>query len=369
MKRFGTRIKSFKKPPLILKKLDEIPENFHYTADQLLPPQDQGQCGSCWSHSIVSSIANRIAIYTNGKTKILLSPQQLMDCCKNNAKGCDGAEVESVCEELKSTGLKIVPRSLYPYEGKNDTCKTVQSDYTVSVADYFPLCGDIQTIGSDTHLKYIENIKTAIIKHGPVSACMEVYKSFMDYDGLTIYEKKPDETVPEGGHAIIIVGYGKTPDGIDYWVCRNSWGATWPPKYTPIYGPGVFFMKMGVNSCSIEELAFSIIPKVTGQNIDTTVIPTPEEASEDGYYDTDAHRFRRHRVDPNPTPDPSKPILVIDLQMIKDFFTLLAIAGCIFLYGFLVYKEFNVVLTSLILVVVTLSSVFFLQEKKILKCF
>lgn len=368
MRKCLTKIKSVEKNPLILKKVD-IPENFHYTADQLLATRDQGNsCGSCYSFAICSSIGNRISIYTNGKIKIPLSTQQIMTCPASSG-GCDGASVEEVLKDLKNTQLQIVPENLYPYEGKKDTCKTVQSDYTVIVADYFPLCGDIQTIGSDIHLKYIENMKQGLFQHGVLVACMEVYKSFMDYDGLTIYEKKPDETVPEGGHAIVIVGYGKTPDGIDYWVCRNSWGATWPPKYTPIYGPGVFFMKAGINNCSIEELAFSIIPKVTGQNIDTTVIPTPEEASVDGYYDTNAHRFRRHRVEPIPTPNPQKPILVIDLQMIKDFFTLLAIGGCIFLYGFLVYKEYNVVLTSLVLVVVTLSSVFFLQEKKILKCF
>ena len=28
-------------------------------------------------------------------------------------------------------------------------------------------------------------------------------------------------------HAIIIVGYGETEDGIKYWVAKNSWGADW----------------------------------------------------------------------------------------------------------------------------------------------
>ncbi|KAK2630984.1 hypothetical protein EUGRSUZ_L03603 [Eucalyptus grandis] len=31
-------------------------------------------------------------------------------------------------------------------------------------------------------------------------------------------------------HAVAIAGYGKTPDGVDYWLLKNSWGETWGEK-------------------------------------------------------------------------------------------------------------------------------------------
>lgn len=45
-------------------------------------------------------------------------------------------------------------------------------------------------------------------------------------------------------HGVVVVGWG-TLNGINYWVVRNSWGATWGQK-------GYILMQRGVNKCMIE---------------------------------------------------------------------------------------------------------------------
>ena len=32
---------------------------------------------------------------------------------------------------------------------------------------------------------------------------------------------------PKGGHAVKMIGWGVDHNGIDYWICANSWSPLW----------------------------------------------------------------------------------------------------------------------------------------------
>ena len=49
----------------------------------------------------------------------------------------------------------------------------------------------------------------------------------------------------EVDHAVQVVGYGTTDDGVDYWNVKNSWGIHWGDK-------GFFKIRRGHNDCNIE---------------------------------------------------------------------------------------------------------------------
>ena len=58
--------------------------------------------------------------------------------------------------------------------------------------------------------------------------------------------KKFYELLPEGGHAVKIVGWG-TEDGTDYWLVANSWNTSWGLE-------GFFKIARGGDQCGIETM-------------------------------------------------------------------------------------------------------------------
>lgn len=97
----------------------------------------------------------------------------------------------------------------------------------------------------------IKNIKYQIAKWGPVAAGFLIYENFVkDYKGLDIYSKGQGKIL--GGHYVSILGWGNK-DGIDYWICRNTFGADWGLM-------GYFYMKMGIDECKLEYNVSSVAP-------------------------------------------------------------------------------------------------------------
>ena len=87
----------------------------------------------------------------------------------------------------------------------------------------------------------INAIKRDIMINGPVSTSFYVYKDFMTYwdkdaPSGKIYIR--NSNVSDGGHAVVITGWGTQKDdngnNIDYWEIRNSWGDTGDNGYGKI---------------------------------------------------------------------------------------------------------------------------------------
>jgi cathepsin B len=68
-----------------------------------------------------------------------------------------------------------------------------------------------------------EEIKAEIYANGPMETAFQVYEDFMNYES-GVYHHVTGAL--EGGHAIKMLGWGHE-DGMDYWLCANSWGTTW----------------------------------------------------------------------------------------------------------------------------------------------
>ena len=148
-----------------------------------------------------------------------------------------------------------------------------------------PLSGDEATVAelyakqlSNVNMKEVTkdigtelDIRRDIYHWGPVTTGFTVHDDFMDWDGKTGVYKWDGASAEEGGHAVVLVGWGKE-DGVDFWWVQNSWGPEWGVN-------GYFRIQRGVNECGIEENIIVGLPNLYGyrQYIERPILYTPDD--------------------------------------------------------------------------------------------
>jgi C1A family cysteine protease len=179
------------------------------------PVKNQGQCGSCWAFSTTGSLEGLNAIKT-GKL-VSFSEQQLMDCSKPEGdQSCNGGLMDYAFQYvIDSKG--ICTEEEYSYEGKDeDTCK---------------VCDRVMTITGFTDVA--ENNEIALkqaVAQLPVSVAIQADQfEFQFYKSGIFTGNCGNPSSYQLDHGVLAVGYG-TDNGQDYWIVKNSWGATWGDK-------------------------------------------------------------------------------------------------------------------------------------------
>lgn len=70
-------------------------------------------------------------------------------------------------------------------------------------------------------------MKAAVATVGPVSIAIDASHESFQFYKQGVYDEPDCQNGPEQlDHGVLVVGYG-TEDGQDYWLVKNSWGATW----------------------------------------------------------------------------------------------------------------------------------------------
>lgn len=195
--------------------------------------RDQAQCGSCWAFSASEVLSDRFAIATKTASPVL-SPEDMVSCDKSD-DGCSGGMLPNAWTYLKDTG--IVTDACFPYGaggGKAPACV----DKCANGADFQKYkASSVYSISGN------DNLQKDLSTNGPIQVAFMVYSSFMSYKS-GVYTKHIWEILPEGGHAVKLMGWGNK-DGTDYWLVANSWTTDWGMD-------GFFLIKRGVNECKIE---------------------------------------------------------------------------------------------------------------------
>jgi hypothetical protein len=210
----------------------------------ITPPGDQSSCNSCvafaWA-GVVDGTARVVANVAIGDPNGLMikdvSEAQLFYCgAQSQGFGC-GTGWWNGFALAYSIANGLVPESCFPYTPGEQSC--VLCDRSQD---------QITQVSTGVGPSTSGDMKTWLFSRGPLIATMLVYQDFLAYTrGVYLWNGKSKFV---GLHSVCVIGYD---EGLQAWLCKNSWGDGWGMDgYFYIgYGQcGIDFSMLGISAFS-----------------------------------------------------------------------------------------------------------------------
>jgi cathepsin L len=175
--------------------------------------KNQGQCGSCWSFSAAGSMEGGYFLKTGNLVNF--AEQELVSC-DTLCQGCNGGWMNDAFQWVMNTG-GIQSATTTPYTSGT----TEQSGTCQGTGNAVP--GSAPSSYTNVQPGSVSALMDAVAQQ-PVSIAIQAnQQAFQYYNGGVITANCGTEL----DHGVLIVGYGTTSGGTDYWKVKNSWGTTW----------------------------------------------------------------------------------------------------------------------------------------------
>lgn len=222
----------------------------NYTPAVVVPPKDQGGCGSCWAFSTVANIEGQWALKTKSAA-VSLSEEQIVDC----SHSCEEYEGQKLCNGGCNGGLpwlayediirwgNLTTEQAYPYKS-GGLCDAASKPFGARISNWTAVPHDMASI------------EAYLAQHGPLSITLNAnilqpyYRGIIESHWFTLCDAGHTD------HAVTLVGYGNdttnTSHPIHYWIVKNSWGARWGEK-------GYFRIQADTDLCGIWDCVTSSI--------------------------------------------------------------------------------------------------------------
>eukprot|EP00698_Gefionella_okellyi_P019552 TRINITY_DN6000_c0_g2_i1.p1 TRINITY_DN6000_c0_g2~~TRINITY_DN6000_c0_g2_i1.p1 ORF type:complete len:467 (-),score=94.54 TRINITY_DN6000_c0_g2_i1:789-2048(-) len=229
-----------------------LPDSFDWRnksgVNYVSPVRNQQSCGSCYAFASMGTLEARIRIRSENRLQPVLSPQDAVSCSEYS-QGCDGGFPYLTAGKY-GQDFGIVEESCFPYTAVDTPCSqrcanpskrwhTKEYQY---IGGYYGACTE-------------ELMRAEIYANGPIAVSFEVYPDFHNYKS-GVYRHTGAVTFNPfelTNHVVVIVGWGATDAGDQYWIVKNSWGPAWGLD-------GYFWIARGVDECAIESIAVAVEP-------------------------------------------------------------------------------------------------------------
>jgi len=225
-------------------KLPESKDWMHLKTASLV--KDQGQCGSCWAVTTISTLEAHHEIW-NKKVRSF-SAQQVIQCAPNpqacgGTGGCEGSTVELGMKYIIENGLGTDED--VPYRGADAKCTqalaTPAAKQVPAVAKAGGGSDQFTVLAGESPAEHggaafglvgyhmLERNKDyplaqAVAKYGPVAISASA-GAWFGYSSGVFHGCGKDAVID---HAITLFGYGTDEQlKVKYWKIRNSWGKGW----------------------------------------------------------------------------------------------------------------------------------------------
>jgi cathepsin C len=255
------RPKPATRPPAFLRQTppvtDDLPAHFDWSdvnGDNFLGPvRNQGNCGSCYTFATTSMLNARQRILTKNGDQTLYAPQDIVSCSKYS-QGCDGGFAFLASKFGMDYG--IVTEDCFPY-AQGSTSKDAPCDKRCDDPSKVRFVDEYGYVGGYYGAASVEGMMREVYEHGPVAVGFEVRSDFMHYKS-GVY--RPTSMVGFNpfqltNHAVLVVGWGETEEGVKYWRVMNSWGLDWGEQ-------GFFRIIRGEDACGFESMPEFAMPHV-----------------------------------------------------------------------------------------------------------
>ncbi|KAI1711612.1 papain family cysteine protease domain-containing protein [Ditylenchus destructor] len=189
----------------------------------------QGDCEACWA-MVAAAMAEALHVRA---TRLFwrFSPQFLLDCDNaifdnegRRSAGCEGGYVNNAFEYIIMNGIAL--ESSYPYIEKTGRCDTRKKNCVVKLNR--PGYIQLAQIPSGDEL----SLKEAVFNYGPMIVKIFSNLASFQHHGVGVYADVKCRSLrdDEGGHAMLLIGYGTDDEDGDYWLLLNTWGTGWGEK-------------------------------------------------------------------------------------------------------------------------------------------